>query len=136
MVDEPKLSAIERMLAECTDSLRRAAAGPAARELRVRLGALTRVVGGWKSNPPHPAQLVAMLDCAAELRTLAARAGAASMPTPPSIEAPFIVSPRSRTPSARTTARMRRPVGASRPPPRDATAKTLRPPQRRRSTGS
>jgi hypothetical protein len=138
MIDESKLAAVELTLLECGEWLRGVPPGPAVRELRVRLGALTRVVSSWRIHPPHAAQLVAMLECAMELRALVARACApgVSDTLPPTAPVdPQISQTRSRPPPARSTAWPRRVVRTARPPARDAASRTTRPPARRRSSG-
>src|SRR5580693_4459683 len=67
MVDPRQLEQIEEALLESGDWLRTAAPGPAVRELRVRYGSLSRVVGSWKMAPPHPDRLAAMLECVSDL---------------------------------------------------------------------
>jgi hypothetical protein len=67
MLDAKHLQQIDETLFESGDWLRAASPGPAVRELRVRHGALVRVVGSWKTAPPHPDQLAAMLECVSEL---------------------------------------------------------------------
>ena len=106
---------IEDDLLEIDARLRAAAPGPALRELRVRHGALSRVVMSWSNVGPHDAQIAAMLECVLELRTLVLRAcgpGEAG-----------------KSMQVRTT----------RPPPRRAAAaaaRTTRPPPRQRPQGS
>jgi hypothetical protein len=140
MIDDSKLVAVELTLLECAEWLRGVAPGPAVRELRVRLVALSRVVSGWRVNPPHSAQMVAMLECALELRALVARVcvpGAPdTMPSPPPDPPPPSAQPRSRSSGGRSASRPRRvTLRTARPPGRDA-GRTTRPPGRRRSRGS
>jgi hypothetical protein len=119
--------AIDEALAEAEERLRIATPSPAVRELRVRLGTLSRVVRGWDHVPPHDAQIAAMLECALDLRAVVERA---CEPREPAASARRASRP-PRTPSARpATARTTRP-----PPRRDASMRTTRPPPRRRADG-
>jgi hypothetical protein len=131
MIDPSKLAGVELTLDECHELLAAAAPSPAVRELRVRHAALARVVGGWRVMPPHSAQLAAMLECALELRGLVVRACAqpsAREPTTlPGIGPTSRPPPRSSSWPRRTSAQ-----GATRPPARDMSMKTTRPPPRRR----
>jgi hypothetical protein len=110
------MARIDRTLLEIDEALRSAPPGPAARELRVRLGGLSRVVRGWVHVPPHDTQVSAMLECVLELRGQVARACGAVSP---------VVSRRSsRPPKALVPA-----VRTTRPPPRrDTSTRTTRPP--------
>jgi hypothetical protein len=131
MIDPSKLAAVELTLDDCSELLADAAPSPAVRELRVRHGALARVVRGWRVMPPHAAQLAAMLECALELRGMVVRAC-----TPPTRDPTTLpgIGPTSRPP-ARSSSRPRRPMSAQRstlPPPRDMSMPTTKPPPRRR----
>jgi hypothetical protein len=131
MIDPSKLAAVELTLDDCGELLDAAAPSPAVRELRVRHGALARVVGGWRVMPPHAAQLAAMLECALELRGMVVRA----CTLPPTRDPTTLpgIGPPSRPP-ARSSSRPRR-TSAQRstlPPPRDMSMPTTKPPPRRR----
>jgi hypothetical protein len=113
MVDVTQLTRIEEALRACDEQLRSAPPSPAVRELRVRQGALARVVRGWAHVPPHDAQVAAMLECALELRALVGRMAARRSTRPPGR------GQHARPLHARTT----------RPPPRrEAAVRTTRPP--------
>jgi len=119
---------IEQAIAELDEILRAASSGPAVRELRVRHGALARVVRSWGKPGPHAAQLGAMQECILELRTAVLKAcpgrpRGASSPTVPSPQA----RPTARSPQVKH-------MKTTRPPPRRASAnRSTRPPPR--STG-
>jgi hypothetical protein len=127
-----KLAAVELTLDECGELLAAAAPSPAVRELRVRHGALARVVAGWRVMPPHSAQLAAMLECALDLRGMVVRA----CTLPPTRDPTTLpgIGPASRPPS-RSSSWPRRTASAQRstlPPPRDMAMATTKPPPRRR----
>jgi len=104
---------IEQYIEELDGRLRAAPPSPAVRELRVRHSTLARVVRSWVHQPPHDAQIAAMLECVLELRTLVQR----SCP-PPAPDAP--VARRTSRPPAR--------YKTTRPPPKRETTRTTRPP--------
>jgi hypothetical protein len=138
MVDDSKQAAIELVLLECDEWLRGLPPSPAVRELRVRVGTLARVVSGWQVHTPHAAQLVAMLECALEIRNLVARACAPAVADtlPPGAPVdPPVSQARSRPPAVRSTVWPRRGLRSSRPPSRDAASRSTRPPARRRKSG-
>jgi hypothetical protein len=77
LADPHQRKVIEDTILEIDEVLRAAAASPAVRELRVRHGALARVVRAWGpvgSAAPHAAQLGAMMECVLELRAAALKA--------------------------------------------------------------
>ena len=149
MVEGKQLQQIEETLFESGDWLRTAQPGPAVRELRVRYGALVRVVGTWATAPPHPDQLAAMLECVNDLCTVITRtcgpaARNASKPgrrtaRPPTPGARPAARPSAR-PSGRPAVRPSAPPGkprsaaghAIRPGPLDAHQHTTRPPPPRK----
>ena len=123
--DVTQRTVIEEALVEIDDALRSAAPGAAVRELRVRHGALHRVVRGWVHLPPHDAQIAAMLECVLELRGQVVKA------SPPAREVSAMLRKSTRPPprtsaAARASATQAR---TTRPPPRrDASMRTTRPP--------
>jgi hypothetical protein len=122
--DVTRRGVIEDALEEIDEALRSGPPGPAIRELRVRQGALFRVVRGWIHLPPHDAQIAAMLECVLELRAQVLRVSV------PSRDPPVIVRRGSRPPprsaAARASASQAR---TTKPPPRrDASMRTTRPP--------
>ena len=132
--DVTQRTVIEEALVEIDEALRAGAPSAAIRELRVRHGALHRVVRGWTHAPPHDAQIAAMLECVLELRGQVVRA------SPPAREVSAMVRKSTRPPprssaAARASASQAR---TTRPPPRrDASMRTTRPPPvpRRASDG-
>jgi hypothetical protein len=130
MVDPSMLVAVELTLNECAELLAAAPPGPAARELRVRHGALSRVVGGWRVNPPHLAQLSAMLECTMELRAMVVRL-CEPLPQRDPATLPGL-GPRTSSRPPRSTTWPRRAQRTTRPPQRDMSTRTTRPPPRRR----
>ncbi|HEX8796412.1 MAG TPA: hypothetical protein VF765_35920 [Polyangiaceae bacterium] len=116
MADVTQRSVIEQHIEELDTWLRAATPSPAVRELRVRHMTLARVVRAWVHQPPHDAQIAAMLECVLELRTQVQR----SCPPPP----PDAPAPRH---ASRPPARYR----TTRPPPRRDGIRTTRPPPRR-----
>jgi hypothetical protein len=133
-MDPSKLAAVELTLNECRDLLAAAPPGPAVRELRVRHGALARVTGGWRVNPPHPAQLAAMLECTMDLRAMVVRVCKLPPPGEPTT-LPGLGPRHSSRPPPRSSSWPRRVPGAqrsTRPPPRDMSTRTTRPPPPRR----
>ena len=120
--DPSRRKVISDHLAEIGMRLRASTAGPALRELRVRHGALARVVSSWDHVPPHDAQIAAMLECVLELRGLVLR----------SCEPAETLRPAGAKAGVRSAQ-----VRTTRPPPRKAAAAmTTRPPPARRAQGS
>jgi hypothetical protein len=120
---------IEQAIAELDEILREAPSGPAVRELRVRHGALARVVRSWGQPGPHAAQLGAMQECMIELRGAVLKACPVR---PRGASSPTVPAPKTR-PTARSP--QVKQMKTTRPPPRRASAsRSTRPPAR--STGS
>ena len=122
---------IEQAIAELDEILRAAPSGPAVRELRVRHGALARVVRSWGHPGPHAAQLGAMQECMIELRSAVHKA------CPPRLRgasSPTVPSPQTR-PTARSLPAKH--MKTTRPPPRRASAnRSTRPPPRKAGSGT
>jgi hypothetical protein len=108
---------IEQTILDLDEILRAAPPSPAVRELRVRHGALARVVRGWSDAGPHAAQLGAMQECVLELRAAVLKA----------------CPPRQPHQALRPTARAlpAKHMKTTRPPPRRVNAsRSTRPPAR------
>jgi hypothetical protein len=128
VADVTRRTQIDEALAEADAHLCAAIPGPAVRELRVRLGMLTRVVRGWVNVAPHDAQVAAMLECALDLLAMVQRACPLAEAAPPSRRSS---RPASRPQSLRPAhARTTRPA-----PRREASLRTTRPPPRRAPDG-
>ncbi|MGO9835461.1 MAG: hypothetical protein ACLP1X_14705 [Polyangiaceae bacterium] len=149
MVEGKQLQQIEEALFESGDWLRTAQPGPAVRELRVRYGALLRVVGTWATAPPHADQLAAMLECVNDLCAAIARTCGpvarnpsklgrrTGRPSSPGVRPSARPSARpSGRPGPRQSAPPLKPRSAAghamRPGPMDAFERTTRPPPPRK----
>jgi len=125
VADPPQRKVIEDTIVEIDEVLRAAAASPAVRELRVRHGALARVVRTWGHPGPHAAQLGAMMECVLELRAAVLKACPA--------RAREASGHGASRPPARPTARALpvKHMKTTRPPPRRSAAnRSTRPPAR------
>jgi hypothetical protein len=121
---------VEQTILEIDELLRAAPPGAAVRELRVRHGALARVVRGWSVAGPHAAQLGAMQECLLELRAAVLKACPARPQARGASHPPH--------PALRPTARAlpAKHMKTTRPPPRRVSASRSTRPPARRSQGS
>jgi len=119
---------IEATIAELDDVLQGASPSVAVRELRVRHGALARVVRGWGKLGPHDAQLAAMLECVIELRD------AVKKTCPPRPRDTAAAVAKAARPTARVLAA--RAYKTTKPPPRRPAIKSTKPPPHARAANA